>query len=145
MGDGRKFRGLLEGMPREDLVKTARTILKRKGMWSRKKPAPAVRVLKASTVLDVGCGNGRNMIFPTSIGLDIDERALVRAKDNGEVVMGDAHYLPFRDKCVDISMLCYVINFIRDPTKALSEAERVSQRKPLVLVYKGAKQALWKF
>lgn len=120
-------------------------------MWSRKNPTPPVRLLKASgkfhLVIDVGCGNGRNMVFPISVGLDVDERAVERAKMKGPVILGDAHYLPFKDDCCDHALLCYVINFVKDPSKVMSEAHRISRRRfsglktPLTLIHE-AKQAL---
>lgn len=125
----------------------------KKGMWSRSNPTRTVKLLRASNkfhlVIDIGCGPGRNMVFPISVGLDVDERAVERARVKGPVILGDAHHLPFKDDCCDHALLCYVINFVEDPSKVMSEACRISRRRlsglknPLTLVHP-AKQALHK-
>lgn len=122
-------------------------------MWSRKKPTHPVRLLKASGkfqfVVDIGCGNGRNMIFPISVGLDVDERAVEMARVKGPVILCDAHHLPLKNDCCDHALLCYVINFVEDPLKVMAEACRISRRRisglnnPLTLIQE-AKQALHK-
>lgn len=117
--------------------------LSRKGMWSRHKPAEDVRRLTGvEKVLDIGCGIGRHMIFPVSVGLDNDPRAVARAQEKGPVVLGDAHHLPFR-KAFDISLLWGVLNFVEDPNQVYKEANRVSVQDPVYSLVNYAKNARW--
>ena len=112
-------------------------------MWSRHKPAEDVRRLTgADRVLDIGCGNGRHMIFPVSVGLDNDLRAVARARKMGPVVLGDAHHLPFR-RVFDISLLWGVLNFVEDPNQVYSEANRVAIQDPVYSLVNYAVNARW--
>ena len=117
----------------------------RTGMWSRRKPAEDVRRLTgADVVLDVGCGKGRHMIFPVSVGLDNDKRAVTAAREMGRpVVLGDAHHLPFRN-VFEIALLWGVLNFVRDPNRVYAEANRVSRQDPVYSLVNYAKSARWK-
>lgn len=113
------------------------------GMWSRHKPAEDVRRLTgADRVLDIGCGNGRHMIFPVSVGLDNDPRAVARARKRGAVVLGDAHHLPFR-RVFDISLLWGVLNFVEDPNQVYAEANRVAIQDPVYSLVNYAVNARW--
>lgn len=112
-------------------------------MWSRHKPAEDVkRLTGADVVLDVGCGNGRHMIFPVSVGLDNDTRAVAMARKKGPVVLGDAHHLPFRS-VFEIALLWSVLNFVEDPNQVYSEANRVSRQDPVYSLTNYAKNARW--
>ena len=111
-------------------------------MWVRPNPAEDVRRLNAEKVLDVGCGYGRHMIFPVSVGLDNDPRAVAKARRRGPCVLGDAHHLPFR-KAFDISLLWSVLNFVEDPNKVYAEADRVSHQDPVYSLTNYAKNARW--
>lgn len=117
--------------------------LSKQGMWVRPNPAEDVRRLNADMVLDIGCGNGRHMIFPTSVGLDNDPRAVAMARDHGPVVLGDAHHLPFRN-VFEIALLWGVLNFVDDPNRVYQEANRVSRQDPVYSLTNWAKNALWK-
>lgn len=113
-------------------------------MWSRHKPAEDVRRLTgADRLLDIGCGNGRHMIFPVSVGLDNDPRAVARAVEKGMVVLGDAHHLPFRNGVFDISLLWSVLNFVEDPNKVYNEANRVAIQDPVCSLVNYAVNARW--
>ena len=116
--------------------------LNKQGMW-KNTPAEDVARLGVDKVLDVGCGNGRHMIFPISVGLDNDPRALKMAKEKGPCVMGDAHYLPFRTGVFEISLLWNVLNFLDDPNKAYVEANRVARQDPYYQLANWAKNAKW--
>lgn len=117
--------------------------LSRTGMWSRHRPAGDIRRLTgADKVLDIGCGNGRHMIFPVSVGLDNDPRAVAMARRWGPVVLGDAHHLPFR-RVFDISILWSVLNFVEDPNQVYAEANRVATQDPVYSLVNYAKNARW--
>lgn len=114
-----------------------------RGMWSRPKPAEDVRRLTGvDKILDIGCGNGRHMIFPASVGLDIDPRAVAMAREKGPVVLGDAHHLPFR-RVFDIALLWSVLNFVEDPNQVYKEANRVATQDPVYSLVNYAKNARW--
>lgn len=117
--------------------------LQKSGMWVREKPAEDVRRLNAEMVLDVGCGNGRHMIFPASVGLDNDPRARRKAMTRGPCVLGDAHNLPFR-RVFELSLLWGVLNFVDNPNQVYSEANRVSRQDPVYSLTNWAKNARWK-
>lgn len=106
-------------------------------------PTSEIKQFNSRKVLDIGCGNGRNMIFPYSIGIDLDRKILKQAKKHGEIILADARYLPFRDKSFDLSLLCFVLNFVSEPGLVYAEASRVSQNTPYLSLYP-AKNALWR-
>ena len=117
--------------------------LDKRGMWVRHEPAEDVRRLGVEKVLDVGCGNGRHMIFPMSVGLDNDPRAVVKAREKGPVVLGDAHHLPFRSGFFELSLLWNVLNFVEYPNQVYAEANRVSRQDPYYSLTNYAKNAKW--
>jgi SAM-dependent methyltransferase len=92
-------------------------------------------------VLDVGCGTGHFTAWvgqrcPHTIGLD---RAPAMAREVRRrdlrlpVVLGDAHRLPFRPRSVDAVMLVTSLEFLEEPTAALTQAVEVT-RRGIVLV-----------
>lgn len=120
------------------------TELSKSGMWVRHKPAEDVRRLTgADKVIDIGCGNGRHMIFPVSVGLDNDPRAMAMAREKGPVVLGDAHHLPVREGVFDIALLWSILNFVEDPNKVYAEANRVAYQDPVYSLTNYAKNARW--
>ncbi len=116
--------------------------LSKQGMWNKPNPAKAIQRLNVEKVLDVGCGYGRHMIFPMSVGLDNDPRAVARARHRGHVVLGDAHHLPFRS-CFELSLLWNVLNFVEDPNQVYEEANRVSRQDPYYSLTNYAENARW--
>jgi len=114
-----------------------------RGMWSRHRPAKDVRRLTGvEKLLDIGCGNGRHMIFPISVGLDIDTRAVARARKKGPLVLGDAHHLPFR-RVFDVALIWGVLNYVEDPNRVYNEANRVSIQDPVYSIINYVKNARW--
>ena len=90
-----------------------------------------------SKVLDVGCGEGRNMksiyeVTPFVYGVDNDMDAVKDAKENFkdantvQVVQGEAKSLPFKDKTFDIvTFLMILPNLDKNKEKSIEEASRV--------------------
>lgn len=117
--------------------------LDKRGMWVRHEPAEDVRRLGVEKVLDVGCGNGRHMIFPMSVGLDNDPRAVAVARHRGPCVLGDAHHLPFRSGFFEISLLWNILNFVEDPNQVYAEANQVARQDPFYSLTNYAKNAKW--
>jgi len=81
-------------------------------------------------LLDVGCGTG---LFTVSvagsnyekIGIDTSVRMATRAKGCGvEVIVGDAHHLPFKNKVFDAVMLFTTLEFLNEEY-ALREVHRI--------------------
>lgn len=82
-----------------------------------------------SAVLNVGCGFGRELLrLPAStVGVDIQKTLLRTAKrvSKREVLLADAHHLPFRDGVFDGVAITEVIEHLHSPPQALSEISRV--------------------
>jgi len=84
------------------------------------------------TTLDVGCGPGFVMdvlkpVFDVR-GIDIDPAAVAEGKRRGlDVQEADAHALPFEDNSFDLVYCSFVLLWVEDPVKVLSEMKRVSR------------------
>jgi len=97
--------------------------------------------ITASTVLDVGTGNGLFAEAFAKKGLEVtgidDSREMVDAAQ-GHVPQGHfrqalAEDLPFSDKAFDLVFLGLVLHETSSPVKALIEARRVAQHRVVVL------------
>jgi len=102
-------------------------------------------------ILDVGCGIGllreylRGLGFDgLYIGLDILEDRIVEARksrdSSSDLVLADAHHLPFRDRVFDLTALITVAHLLRIEG-SLRELERVSRRVLIVTILKGLKSS----
>ena len=62
------------------------------------------------------------------VGLDFSHVMLREAKElwNGDLVRGDAHHLPFREKTFDLVTFITCMEYMRSPTDVLREASRVT-------------------
>ena len=79
-------------------------------------------------VIDIGCGNGRHFIFTTTVGVDLDISILSKAKTRGMCIYADAHDLPIReDDVFDLALLCYSLEYVKDPEKVKRGAQAVSK------------------
>ena len=84
-----------------------------------------------STVLDIGCGNGKNMLYRKDInmtGLEYSEALCEICINRGlNVVQGDARSLPFKDNSFDAIIMIAVIHHIPSDEhyKVLNEISRV--------------------
>ena len=101
------------------------------------------RVLKRSgkkgRLLDVGCGTG---LFTVSVagdnfekvGIDTSVNMAVRAKRRGiNVIVGDAHHLPFKSKVFDTVMFFTTLEFLREEP-ALEEVHRILRKGGVIVV-----------
>jgi SAM-dependent methyltransferase len=98
--------------------------------------------------LDVGCGMGRNSLWPMTYGalggcaVDIDERSLKSARRNlarfpaVEIMRSSAYDLPFVDR-FDIAFAIGVLHHLEEPERALHRIARavVPGGKVLIWVY----------
>ena len=99
--------------------------------------------LEPETVLDIGSGYGKWGFLmklhsfkkkPYIIGVDFSLehiRLAQKASMYDELVLADATKLPFRDRTVDIALVCEVIEHTskKDGLNLLNEAERVTQQR----------------
>lgn len=103
-------------------------------------------IKKGSKVLDVACGDGRNILSIVNIagtitGIDIEQKAVDDAKkrledySNVEIMLGDAFDLPFDDKTYDTAILSMtLVNFNNEKQKALSEMKRVIKEDCQIII-----------
>jgi ubiquinone/menaquinone biosynthesis C-methylase UbiE len=88
-------------------------------------------LLPYSTVLDIGCGNGKNMLYRRDLnmtGLEYSEALCEICINRGlNVVQGDALSLPFKDNTFDAIIMIAVIHHIQpdEHYKVLNEIQRV--------------------
>lgn len=103
--------------------------------------------LKPNTVLEMGCGFGRNLKFlmenlsyqPKLVGFDISESMIRKAKEgvNDKVLLGcgDSTSLPFHDQSYDLVFTHATLMHVPEEhiRKAIQELKRVA-KKYLILV-----------
>lgn len=91
----------------------------------------------AERIIDVGCGWGRELSrLRDAIGIDI-ELPFLRAARNyvkNDVILADAHYMPFIDNSFDFAILSEVIEHITDVRNVLNELKRILKPKARLLV-----------
>ena len=73
-----------------------------------------------SLILDCGCGNGRNILVPSTIGLDLSIELLRHVKnENLGLINSDSLNLPFKNDTFDIVLSVSVIHHFTDEEKRL--------------------------
>jgi ubiquinone/menaquinone biosynthesis C-methylase UbiE len=92
---------------------------------------------KFNVVLEVGCGGGlvlkgisQSVKAKKAIGIDISTSMLsiARREYPGAVfVRGDAEHLPFKDQCIDLSILSDILEHVPYPGSVIGEARRISK------------------
>jgi len=100
---------------------------------------------ESSTVLDIGCGNGRHLAAAekcglNAVGLDISKNLLKIAKRKAHIplVIGDALRLPFKDCAFDNSICVAVVHHFKaekEREKCMDEIARITQKTGLVSVW----------
>lgn len=101
---------------------------------------------RGATFLDVGCGMGRNSLWPLAYGardgvaVDIDDRSLANARLNlapfqrAQVVRASAYDLPFEDR-FDIVFSIGVIHHLERPDEALRRMVLAAKPGGRVLIW----------
>ena len=97
------------------------------------------QIKKGDKVLEIGCGTGHFSRYFEELGaevtgLDTSPEMLKVAKDKSRNIeidfeAGDAYKLPFGNNSFDLVAMITVLEFIREPERALAEAFRVSRGK----------------
>jgi ubiquinone/menaquinone biosynthesis C-methylase UbiE len=108
-----------------------------KAMFGAQKAYLKAHIKPNSKVLEIGCGNGRNLssildITENLVGIDNDHKAIKDARKNLkkfpniQVILSEAIKLPFPKKTFDYIILLDILqNLGSDKIKLLSEAKRV--------------------
>ncbi len=92
------------------------------------------RLAPGMRVLDVGAGTGRfsRLVaeFAHVVAVDLSPAMIVqaRAKATPNLVLGDAHALPFRRDVFDVALVVMVLHQLADYREVLREVARVSRR-----------------
>lgn len=99
-----------------------------------------------SLVLDAGCGNGRQFIHSSTVGIDFSEGLLLEAvkKESMGLVQGNVHALPFKKAVFDIALSIAVIHHLSTHERRLEclrEMKRVVKDSGVCLVYAWHKDA----
>jgi len=102
-----------------------------------------------ASILDAGCGSGRNMLdlaargTVTGVELSSVSIDLARARNVGEVVEGSVLDMPFDDGHFDFATCLDVIEHLEDDLAAMGELRRVVARGGTLLVTVPAYPWLW--
>lgn len=101
-----------------------------------------VSLPEAQRVLEVGCGTGAALSDEAFrrgrgvFGLDINPHHLALAKRNAPraaLTMGDAHQLPFPPATFDLTFCHFLLLWVAEPLRVVSEMRRVTQPGGAVL------------
>ncbi|MGC8498283.1 MAG: class I SAM-dependent methyltransferase [Acidimicrobiales bacterium] len=110
----------------------------------------ALGVAEGAHVLDVGCGTGRfaralEEVGAIVVGLDRDPAmlAVARSRVSGDLLVGDAHHLPFADRSFDAALAVTVCEFTGDPALVVTEMARVVGEGGRVVVGSLNPRSLW--
>lgn len=95
----------------------------------------ASRFVEGKTVLEVGCGPGLGLGYLASkgaervIGGDCTEASLRCAQKHyegrAELLLLDAHKMPFKESCFDVVLLFEVVYYLSQPDKFLDECRSI--------------------
>jgi 2-polyprenyl-3-methyl-5-hydroxy-6-metoxy-1,4-benzoquinol methylase len=108
------------------------------------------RTQGASSVLEVGCGEGymqqalTRYRFAERLAFDIDAPIVTEARriaPESHYLVADGQSLPFPDARFDVVMATEVLEHVSDPARVVAEMRRVSRRYVLVSV---PREPLWR-
>jgi len=93
------------------------------------------------TILDVGVGTGR-FAKPLSdigfeiVGIDLSRKMMLKARQKGvqNLILADAHSMPFKDGSFDASIIIHVLHLIPDWLKVAREMGRVTKQRIAALL-----------
>jgi ubiquinone/menaquinone biosynthesis C-methylase UbiE len=101
----------------------------------------STELMKCRRILDVGIGTGRfakpllDLGFEI-VGIDISIKMMLKARKKGiqNLLLADAHRMPFRDRSFDASIIVHVFQLIPDWRNVTSEMGRVTKNKVAALL-----------
>jgi ubiquinone/menaquinone biosynthesis C-methylase UbiE len=105
--------------------------------WIKKGNITMEFARNAESILDVGCGWGRELSrLKNAIGIDTCLPFLKTARHyiKNDVILADARYLPFKGNSFDFAVISEVIEHITNPIKVLGEVKRVLKFKGELLI-----------
>ncbi len=105
--------------------------------WIKKGNITMELAKSSENILDVGCGWGRELCkLQNAVGVDISKVFLRTARTyiKNDVILTDAHYLPFKDNSFSFVVMSEVIEHLENPTKVLVEIKRVLRTKGRLLI-----------
>jgi ubiquinone/menaquinone biosynthesis C-methylase UbiE len=93
------------------------------------------------TILDVGVGTGR-FAKPLSdrgfeiVGIDISRKMMSKARQKGvqNLIIADAHNMPFKDQSFDASIIVHVLHLVFDWLSVVREMGRVTKNRVVALL-----------
>jgi ubiquinone/menaquinone biosynthesis C-methylase UbiE len=93
------------------------------------------------TILDVGVGTGRfakplyDLGFEI-VGIDLSRKMMSKARQKGvhNLVLADAHSMPFKEESFDASMIVHVLHLVPDWLKVVREMGRVTKHRVAALL-----------
>jgi ubiquinone/menaquinone biosynthesis C-methylase UbiE len=87
------------------------------------------------SILEVGCGTCHftrwfESLGYYAVGVDISILMLKESKKywKGDIIQGDSHYLPIRDKFFDYVAFITCLEYMKEPHNVIKEAERVAKK-----------------
>lgn len=93
-------------------------------------------IARGNKTVDIACGEGQiEKILPETVGVEFSLNALKKAKASGakNLVLADAHYLPFRNDSFDLAICAGSFEHFANPQKAILEMARVSKIQVLTV------------
>ena len=95
---------------------------------------------KGLRILDVACGTGTYLelaerIGAKVVGCDISKNMIqiCKNKDINNTFVGDYHFLPFKDKTIDLILCINAIHYTNNVEKVISEMKRVLSDNGIIL------------
>lgn len=99
-------------------------------------------ISSSQKILEVGCGTGavlQELIRPLNahyLGLDINQEYLSffqQTHPNTDLVLGDAHQLPFTKGSFDVCLCHYLLLWVNNPSQVLREMVRMTRSGGIVM------------
>jgi SAM-dependent methyltransferase len=110
---------------------------------------PKLALPPEASILDAGCGSGRNMVdlahYGEVTGVELSSTSVeaARTRQMGDVVEGSVLEMPFAPDTFDLAVSLDVIEHLQDDRAALAELRRVVAPGGALLVTVPAYQGLW--